>query len=183
MADKKGLDKETLEQLSTEERQQLKYAKVDHADMPKKEYTPKELEELRKQSEAGEKLTPVEASALREYQNDKRVKAVNMIIQGANDVWKNDYDFKEDQVKMHIEIKYPNVVEMGRIEAMKQDYLGGYGQEVAPVYELIYDTLATIRICGVKIPQELANDNNIYNLEWLAQIGIDFRAWKATFRY
>jgi len=125
MADKKGLDKETLEQLSTEERQQLKYAKVDHADMPKKEYTPKELEELRKQSEAGEKLTPVEASALREYQNDKRVKAVNMIIQGANDVWKKDYDFKEDKVKMHIEIKYPNVVEMGRIEAMKQDYLGG----------------------------------------------------------
>lgn len=172
MAEEKPLTKQRIEE--------LKYGSTEEKE---KKYSTEELEQLRKRSENGEKLTEDEAAALHKNDNEKTIKDIDSIIRGVNDVFEKDYSFNEDNIKFTIKIKAPNIVQAGKIEALREQYLNGMGLSQTAFIFNAYDALATIRICGIDVPKELAVDENIYQpaLEWLYEIDGDFNDWVARF--
>ena len=148
----------------------------------------KELEtkrkELIKKLDDGEKLTEEEINQLKYIQDEDSVEKIDRIIRGVNDVWKKHYDFKKEWgVEFDIAIKAPNVIEQGQIQARREAYLEGMGMAVSPYVYQCYQTLATIRTCGVDVPKELEKDEDIFNLSVLYAIGTDWGEWLTSFRF
>lgn len=133
--------------------------------------------------EAGEKLTDEEINQLKYETNQEELSQIDRVIRGVNDTFIKDYDFKEYGLKFTIKIKAPNIKEQGKIQARREAYLQGMGLAVNPFYYNAFDALATIRVCGVEVPKELQDDEDIYNLYVLVKIGDDFGRWLGSFRY
>lgn len=131
----------------------------------------------------GEELTEKEIDTLKYLNRKEEVKHIDRIVRGVNDVFTKHYDFnKEWGVEFDISIKAPNALEQGRVIARREAYLQGVGMAVSPFHYQVYNTLATIRECGVIVPKVLETDEDIYNLHLLYAVGEDFGAWLATFR-
>lgn len=132
--------------------------------------------------ENGEKLTDEEINRLKYETNEEEISQIDRIIRGVNDVFVKEYDFKEYGLNFTIKIKAPNVKEQGKIQGRREAYLQGMGLAVSPFYYNAFDALATIRVCGVEVPKELQNDDDIYNMYILIEIGRDFGQWLGSFR-
>jgi len=150
----------------------------------KKEYTEDELTKLRQRSENGEKLTDDEANALHKQDSEKSIKDIDQILQGVNDIFSKDYIFSEDNEKFHVEIKAPNVIEDAKIKALREKWLDGTGLDQNMFDYTAYTALATLNVCGTKVPVQLADNDKIYppTLSWLYEIGVDFNNWMSRFR-
>lgn len=170
-----------LSKLSKAEIEDLKYNQDED-----KEYSEKELKELRKKHENGEKLTKSEAQALHEEDKKQQIKDIDYIIHGTNDTFVKDYNFIDDDKKLRIEIKAPNIVEEGKINGLREQYLAGTGQAQNTFYYNAYDGLAVIRVCGKNVPKEIRSDEQLYAtdavLDWLATIDTDFYNWLSRFQ-
>lgn len=150
----------------------------------KKEYTEDELLKLRKKSENGDKLTDDEANALHKQDSEKAIKDIDQILQGVNDIFSKDYVFSEDNEKFHVEIKAPNVIEDAKIKALREKWLDGTGLDQNMFDYTAYTALATLNVCGTKVPVQLSDNDKIYppTLSWLYEIGVDFNNWMSRFR-
>lgn len=129
-----------------------------------------------------EKLSSTEAKELVEKQTANDMQQVNRIIRGVNDVWEKHYNLPQYDMDFTISIKAPNVLDYGVINAKREEYLKGMGAYTPEATFIAYHMLATIRTVGVKVPQELEKDEEIFNLAILYQIGIDFTEWLDTFQ-
>jgi len=114
---------------------------------------------------------------------DKERKAVNRIIKGQNDVFKKHYTFKDLGLEFTVKIKAPNAIEVGKIQARKMAYLNGMSNYTTDYFSIVYDTLAALRVTGIDVPKELASDEDLYNLDIIYQIGVDFQQWLARFQF
>ncbi|AGY48488.1 tail assembly chaperone [Bacillus phage Spock] len=126
-----------------------------------------------------EAKTPEQIEA--ERQEEQR-EVVDRIIRGKNDVFRKEYDLPEFDLKFTVAIKAPNAIEVGKIQAMTAGYLSGMNTYMSQYYLVVYQTLASLRVCGKEVPKCLEKDEDIYNLDILYAIGVDFSAWMQTFR-
>lgn len=110
-------------------------------------------------------------------------KVIDRIIRGVNDVFVKEYNFEDLGLHFTIKLRAPNALEIGRIQARMSAYLGGMNNYASEYMILVYQTLATIRTTGIDVPKELENDEDIYNLDILYQIGLDFQEWLNNFRF
>ena len=110
-------------------------------------------------------------------------KVIDRIIRGVNDTFIKDYNFEDLGLKFTIKMKAPNALEVGKIQARMAAYLGGMNNYVSEYMVIVYQTLAALREVGIDVPKELAKDEEIYNLDILYQIGVDFQEWLNSFRY
>lgn len=131
---------------------------------------------------SGEKLTDDEINALKYFNNEEEINLIDRVIRGVNDTFVKEYNFTEWKLKFTVKIKAPNAIDQGKIQALRESYLNGMGMSVSTFIYQVYQTLATIRICGFDLPKELEKDEDIYNLNILYIIGQDFNKWLATFR-
>ncbi|AMB18652.1 tail assembly chaperone [Bacillus phage Eldridge] len=114
---------------------------------------------------------------------DKERKAVNRVIKGQNDVFKKKYTYTDLGLEFTIKIKAPNAIEVGKIQARKMAYLNGMSNYTTDYFSIVYDTLAALRVTGIDVPKELASDEDLYNLDIIYQIGVDFQQWLARFQF
>lgn len=140
-------------------------------------------EQLIEKINRGENLTDEEINLLKYHNAEAEHKELNRIIPGVNNVFSKHYDLKEFGMEFDIKIKAPNVVQQGKIQAMREAYLEGMGMAVSNFIFQCYHTLATIRVCGVEVPKELERDEDIYNIYILNVIGKDFAEWLNSFRF
>jgi len=128
----------------------------------------------------GKELTK-EEKELKELKEQKEV--IDRIIRGVNDVFEKDYNLEDLGLKFKIKVKAPNALEIGQIQARVSSYLGGMNV-YAPEYMLVaYQMLATLRVTGIEVPDFLKDDEKIYNLDILVEIGRDFQQWLSNFRF
>lgn len=120
-----------------------------------------------------------------ERENEVKVEqkqVVDRIIRGVNDTFTKDYKYEDLGLNFTIKMKAPNALEIGRIQARMSAYLGGMNNYASEYMITVYQTLATLRTTGIDVPKELAKDEDIYNLDIIYQIGIDFQEWLNNFR-
>lgn len=108
---------------------------------------------------------------------------VDRIIRGVNDTFVKDYDYSDIGIKYRVKIKAPNALEVGKIQAMISVYLGGMNNYASEYTLTSYYALAALRVVGIDVPKELAKDEDIYNLDFLYEIGVDFQRWLENFRF
>ena len=140
-------------------------------------------EQLIEKLQRGENLTDEEVNILKYYNDAEERKQLDRIIPGVNDVFSKHYNLKEYGLEFDIKIKAPNIIENGKIQARREAYLEGMGMAVSNFIFQSYQMLATIRVCGVEVPEVLADDKKIYNLYVLGVIAKDYGEWLNSFRY
>lgn len=113
---------------------------------------------------------------------EKQVKQIQRIIQGVNDVWEKKYDFPDLQLKFKLKVRAPNILEQGKIHAKVVRYLEGTNGYASEYYLYVFNTLATLQVTGVEVPDFLKNEENLYNAQILYKIGVDFQRWLDTFQ-
>lgn len=175
------MPKKDLSKLSLEEIKKIKYAEDPAENKP--EYNPATVKQLRDKVKNGQKLTQDEAKVLHEDDTNKATEQFDYIVRGFNDMFVKEYSFDEDKIKFTIKIKMPNIIENGKVEALRDHYLDGTALNQSVFIYNAYDALALIRVCGKDVPKELAKDENIYEpgLEWLNAIDKDYSNWAARF--
>lgn len=149
------------------------------------EATEKELtyDELKAKANAGEKLTEDEIKRLKFHDQAKDKADLEVIIRGVNNVWRRHYSFKEMGIDFTIAIHAPSILEQGKINALREQYLQGSGSFAPSSLFVAFQTLATIRVCGEEVPDFLKSDEDIYAVHILQKIGYDFSEWLDSFRY
>jgi len=130
-----------------------------------------------------DKEKDMQAVTAEEVETSKDTEAINRVLVGKNDLFKKHYKIDELGLEFDIEIKHPNALEQAKIHAKTALYFDGLGRFMADSIILAYTTLATLRVCGKKVPDFLANDEDIYNMNLLVMIGEDYRDWLDSFRY
>ncbi|UNA01493.1 tail assembly chaperone [Bacillus phage vB_BcgM] len=125
---------------------------------------------------------PKTAEQVEAERQEEQREVVDRIIRGKNDIFTKHYDLPEFDLKFTIAIKAPNAIEVGKIQAMTSGYLSGMNTYMSQYYLVVYQTLSSIRVCGKEVPKFLEKDEDIYNLDILYAIGVDFSAWMNTFR-
>lgn len=117
----------------------------------------------------------------RERQEQKEV--LDRVVRGVNDMFIKEYDFEDIGIKFTIKIQIPNAIETGKVHARMSLYLGGMNNYASEYYLVAYQALALLRVTGKDVPKELENDEDIYNLDVLYEIGRDFEQWLSQFRF
>lgn len=125
----------------------------------------------------------VEQQASEEVEKNKDVEAINRIIRGKNDVFEKTYNLAEIGREFTIKVKAPNAIEQAKIHAKTSLYFDGLGRFMSDSLIRAYTALATIRVCGIEVPDFLQNDEDIYNMNILILIGEDITEWLDSFRY
>jgi hypothetical protein len=110
-------------------------------------------------------------------------KAIDRIIRGVNDTFIKEYNYPDINIAYTIKLKAPNAIEIGKIQAMMSAYLGGMNNYASDYMLTVYQTLATLRVVGIDVPKELEKDEDIYNLDIIYEIGVDFQRWLENFRF
>ena len=62
---------------------------------------------------------------LHEDDTNKATEQFDYIVRGFNDMFVKEYSFDEDKIKFTIKIKMPNIIENGKVEALRDHYLDG----------------------------------------------------------
>lgn len=120
---------------------------------------------------------------MEQKEKQEQVKTVDRLIRGVNDVFIKDYSFDDLGLHFTVKMRAPNAVEIGQIQARTSSYLGGMNNFAGEYFVIVYQTLATLRVTGIDIPDLLKNDEDIYNLDILYTIGRDFEQWLKNFRF
>lgn len=133
--------------------------------------------------EQGTPLTEEEIQKVKYHESKQEQVALDRIIRGVNDVFVKDYVFEEfGGLALTIKIKAPNALEQGRINAVRENFVGGVGTMLNSFTYVSYHTLAVLEVCGIDVPKEL-NPKDIYNLGIVYKIGVDFAEWLSRFQY
>jgi hypothetical protein len=128
--------------------------------------------------------TPEEKREDKENSDRKEKKQLaDRIVKGQNDIFEKEYTFEDLDMKFTIKLRAPNAIEVGKIQAKTSIYLGGTNQYASHFHLMAFNALATIRTVGVSVPEELKKDEDIYNLNVLYKIGVDFAEWLNKFRF
>lgn len=114
---------------------------------------------------------------------EKQARAINKIIKGENDTFEKDYDIKELGLKFKLKVRFPNVIEQAKANAMVERYFEGLSAYMSPNLVRMYRMLSIIHICGVEVPSILSDDEALYNVQLLGYIASDFEEWMDTFHY
>lgn len=190
----KKADELGLAALTPEEKNVLKFGAPEEEKMvDTDDYDTIQTEDIAKRSKEGKKLTAVESTVLRGKQLDDTNKFVdNVIISGHNDRWFKHYNYKEDLedgqtvgTEFDIEIRIPNVIDEGAIQAAVNRYLVGTAEYSSEYIQKMYYALALIHRCGTKVPDIFKDDDKIYSVtgDWLVAIYADFTEWQSRFQY
>ncbi|AXH71126.1 hypothetical protein BSP36_081 [Bacillus phage BSP36] len=115
-------------------------------------------------------------------QKVEQKKVIDRIIRGVNDTFEKRYDFPELGESFVIKLRAPNALDTGKIQAKVSAYLQGMNNYASEYIVRVYTALACIRVVGVEVPELLADDEKIYNLDILYKIGVDFQRWLDNFR-
>ncbi|ULF49011.1 tail assembly chaperone [Bacillus phage Darren] len=118
---------------------------------------------------------------VQEEQAQEKRKLIDRIMRGKNDMFIKHYNLPEYNIEFTVHIQAPNAIESGKIQAKTARYLDGMNLYSSQYYVVVYQTLAILRICGRELPEYLEKDENIYNLDILYLIGVDFAEWLSTF--
>ena len=140
-------------------------------------------EQLLEKAKKGETLTEEETERLKFVKEETTKNKLAVLINGVNNVWERNYTFDEVGVAFKIKVHAPTIVEQGKINALREQYLQGSGSFTPTSMFLAFQMLATIRICGEEIPEILADDDNIYATNILHRVGVDFYDWLNRFQY
>ncbi|AHZ10113.1 hypothetical protein [Bacillus phage Hakuna] len=119
---------------------------------------------------------------VQEEQAQEKRQLIDRIMRGKNDMFIKHYNLPEYNIEFTVHIQAPNAIESGKIQAKTARYLDGMNLYSSQYYVVVYQTLAILRICGRELPEYLEKDENIYNLDILYLIGVDFAEWLSTFR-
>lgn len=148
-----------------------------------KTYQDYEMEELFAKAERGEELTEQEINAIKYQENKEEKVALDKIVRGINDTFVKDYKFEDyGGLQLTVKIKAPNAIEQGRIHQIRERYLGGTGTMVNSFTYLVYHTFGLLEVCGMDVPVELKPEN-VYNMNVIYKIGVDFADWLDRFQY
>lgn len=120
---------------------------------------------------------------LKEEAEEEKGKVLNKIIQGVNDVWEEDYDFKEIGLKFHVKVRLPNIKEQSRIRSLADDLLDNDAENTADVIYYQYFMLATLLVTGIEVPKEFRDPDKIYTLAPLLDVYLDYVQFANSFRY
>lgn len=140
-------------------------------------------EELIEKAKKGEKLTEDEEDRLKYHKEEEQSSQLSILISGVNNIWEKTYDFKESGLKFTIKVHAPTIVEQGKINALREQYLQGSGSFTPTTTFVAFQMLATIRVCGEEVPKIFENDDNIYATQILYRVGVDFHDWLNRFQY
>ncbi len=167
----------------TETKEQKKqYTAEDIANM-----TDEEIDELKFGSNKEEKEEDKPKEPTREEQiqeqNEKQEKALNKIIQGVNDVFEEDYNFEELDLKFTIKVRLPNIKEQTRIRNLADDLLDGRALDTPDAIYYQYFMLATLLVTGIDVPKMFRDPEKIYTLSPLLTVYLDFVEYANSFRY
>lgn len=142
-----------------------------------------EVNELIRKLERGEKLTDDEVNKVKYHQVEEERTALDKIVRGVNDVFIKDYKFEDyGGMELAVRIKAPNALEQGRINSVRENFVGGTGTMLNTFTYIVYHTLALLEVCGIDVPTELKPEN-VYNLNIVYKIGVDFAEWLDRFQY
>lgn len=123
-------------------------------------------------------------NAQKEEKAKEEREVITRVIAGKNDMFEKHYKFEElGDLEFDIKIKFPNIIEQAKIQAQTERYFDGLGSLMPPRAQEAYRMLATMRVCGKKVPEFLEEDDQIYNIYLFNVIGDDFRNWMNSFRY
>ncbi|ALA07794.1 putative tail assembly chaperone [Bacillus phage BC01] len=119
---------------------------------------------------------------LEQEKKQEERQVIDRLIRGVNDTYIKEYDLPDYDLKFTIKIKAPNAIQMARIHAETSRYLGGTNVYQSEYILIVYQTLSTLKICGIDVPEFLKKEEELYNLELVFTIGRDFINWLDTFR-
>jgi len=120
--------------------------------------------------------------SIEEKQEQEKRQLIDRIMRGKNDMFVKHYNLPEYNIEFTVHVQAPNAIESGKIQAKTARYLDGMNLYSSQYYVVVYQMLATLRVCGKELPEYLEKDENIYNLDILYIIGLDFAEWLSTFR-
>lgn len=192
MAEEKKKD---LSQMTEEEIDNLKY-QSDNKEETKEEVKeePKKEEETKKDSETKKEpkeekqksvsdMTKEEIEELKYKSEQDKQQVLNKVIRGYNDSFVKHYDFDEFDLSFTIRLHLPNMIEQGKINALRSSYLGGTDTDQPAFIFYAFEMLATIQIVGDDVPKEFKNETDIYNPAPLVTMYQDWMDFQSTFRY
>ncbi|UGO47653.1 hypothetical protein MCCARTNEY_79 [Bacillus phage vB_BanH_McCartney] len=117
---------------------------------------------------------------LEKRQEERQV--IDRIIRGVNDTYIKEYDLPDYDLKFTIKIKAPNAIQMAKIHARTASYLDGMNIYQSEYILIVYQTLSTLKLCGIDVPEFIKKEEELYNLDIIYTIGRDFINWLDTFR-
>ncbi|XWX32061.1 tail assembly chaperone [Staphylococcus phage PG-2021_27] len=113
----------------------------------------------------------------------KKENTVNKVIKGVNDTWEKEFNFPKSDLHFKLRLRVPNVLEQGRIGALTSQYLAGNDENVSPAVYNAYYMLATMQVVGIQIPKEFRNPEDVYVIEPLFEIYIEWVDFLDSFQF
>lgn len=146
-------------------------------------YQDLEIKEIIEKLNNGVKLTDEEVNKIKYHEAQDEKVALDRIVRGVNDIYEKEYNFEDlGGLKLKVKIKAPNALEQGRINAVRENFVGGTGTMLNSFTYVVYHTFALLQVCGIDVPKELEPEN-VYNLNIIYKIGTDFGDWLDRFQY
>lgn len=137
---------------------------------------------------AKEKTQEEKQEELKEKQQDQ----VMRVIKGHNDVFEEEYTFKEFDLEFKIKLRFPTMMEQARVTGATEREFQGLGQiinanfrkavwmaKVIQQQQEVYEGNEE----AIYIPDILKEPEEIYNPLILATVADDFQNWMNSFRY
>lgn len=142
-----------------------------------------EIRALFEKLDRGEKLTDEEVNKIKYHQSEKEKTALDKIVRGVNDIYVHEYTFEDyGGLEITVKIKAPNAIEQGKINAVRENFLGGTGTMVNTFTYVVFHTFALLQVCGIDVPKEIEPEN-VFNMNIIYKIGVDFADWLDRFQY
>lgn len=126
------------------------------------------MEEMNKVNEEQEQL-------------EKEVDMLNTLIRGENDIFEKEYTFKELKESLKVKVRYPTLIERGRINAIREEMLYGMGKYQPELVFVVFNTVAVLEVCGIDVPKYLRKESSPRD-DVLYRIGLDLSVWLNSFR-
>lgn len=146
-------------------------------------YQDLEIKEIIDKLNNGIKLTDEEVNKVKYQEAQEEKVALDRIVRGVNDIYEKEYKFEDiGGLELKVKIKAPNALEQGRINAIRENFVGGTGTMLNSFTYVVYHTFALLQVCGIDVPKEL-DPENVYNLNIIYKIGMDFGDWLDRFQY
>lgn len=142
-----------------------------------------EIKEIIAKLDKGVKLTDEEVNKIKYQEAEKEKSALDRIVRGVNDIYEKEYKFDDlGGLELKVKIKAPNALDQGRINAVRENFIGGTGTMLNSFTYVVFHTFALLQVCGIDVPKELEPEN-VYNLNFVYTIGVDFADWLDRFQY
>ncbi len=128
-------------------------------------------------------LTAEEIQALKFHKDTLEQVESKKVLSGVNNVFRKHYKLAERDLDFHISIKAPSVLDLAEINVAREQMCGGIGKLLPESQFVLFQTMATFKICGEDIPLFLQDPSKIYASDIVVMIGRDYADWLDTFQY